>query len=45
MIDKFGGDSIAEMHARWHLFQEMAGEKVTNRYWTFEPNRSESRSL
>jgi chorismate synthase len=27
MIDKFGGDSIAEMHARWHLFQEMAAKK------------------
>jgi chorismate synthase len=27
MVDKFGGDSIAEMHARWKLFQEMAGNK------------------
>ncbi len=27
LIDKFGGDSIAEMHARWRLFQEMAGKK------------------
>jgi chorismate synthase len=27
MIDKFGGDSIQEMHARWDLFQEMAREK------------------
>ena len=27
MIDKFGGDSIQEMHARWDLFQEMARKK------------------
>lgn len=27
MVDKFGGDSIAEMQARWDLFQKMAGEK------------------
>ena len=27
MIDKFGGDSIEEMHARWNLFQEMARKK------------------
>lgn len=27
MIDKFGGDSIQEMHARWDLFQKMASEK------------------
>ena len=27
MVDKFGGDSIQEMHARWDLFQKMAGEK------------------
>ncbi len=27
MVDKFGGDSIEEMHARWDLFQKMAGEK------------------
>ena len=27
MVDKFGGDSIAEMHARWHLFHEMASKK------------------
>lgn len=27
MVDKFGGDSIEEMHARWDLFQKMAREK------------------
>ena len=27
MIDKFGGDSIQEMQARWTLFQEMARQK------------------
>lgn len=27
MIDKFGGDSIQEMQARWELFQKMAAEK------------------
>ena len=27
MIDKFGGDSMQEMHARWELFQQMAREK------------------
>ncbi|MFT5300882.1 MAG: chorismate synthase [Mariniblastus sp.] len=27
MVDKFGGDSIQEMQARWDLFQKMAGEK------------------
>ena len=27
MVEKFGGDSIQEMHARWDLFQKMAGEK------------------
>ena len=27
MIDKFGGDSTTEMHARWKLFQELAGKK------------------
>ncbi|MFK7765826.1 MAG: chorismate synthase [Mariniblastus sp.] len=26
MVDKFGGDSIQEMHARWDLFHKMAGE-------------------
>jgi chorismate synthase len=26
MVEKFGGDSIAEMLARWKLFQEMASE-------------------
>lgn len=27
MVEKFGGDSIQEMHARWELFQKMAREK------------------
>jgi chorismate synthase len=27
LIDKFGGDSIQEMKARWDLFQKMASEK------------------
>ncbi len=27
MVDKFGGDSIEEMQARWDLFQQMAREK------------------
>ena len=26
MVDKFGGDSLEEMQARWKLFHEMAGE-------------------
>ena len=29
MVDKFGGDSLAEMQARWRLFHEMAREKPT----------------
>ena len=24
LVDKFGGDSLAEMQARWKLFHEMA---------------------
>ena len=28
MVDKFGGDSLAEMQARWKLFHEMAREKI-----------------
>jgi chorismate synthase len=28
MVDKFGGDSLAEMQARWKLFHEMAREKL-----------------
>ena len=28
MVDKFGGDSLAEMQARWKLFHEMAKEKL-----------------
>ncbi len=27
LVDKFGGDSLAEMQARWKLFQEMARER------------------
>jgi chorismate synthase len=27
LVDKFGGDSLAEMQARWRLFHEMAGER------------------
>jgi chorismate synthase len=27
MVDKFGGDSLAEMQARWKLFHEMVKEK------------------
>lgn len=27
MIDKFGGDSVEEMHARWKLFHEMASQR------------------
>jgi chorismate synthase len=27
LIDKFGGDSLAEMRARWDLFQQMARER------------------
>jgi chorismate synthase len=26
MVDKFGGDSLAEMQGRWQLFHEMAKE-------------------
>jgi chorismate synthase len=28
LVDKFGGDSLNEMQARWKLFHEMAGEKI-----------------
>jgi chorismate synthase len=28
MVDKFGGDSLAEMKARWRLFHEMASERL-----------------
>ena len=28
MVDKFGGDSLVEMRARWKLFHEMAREKL-----------------
>jgi chorismate synthase len=27
LVDKFGGDSLAEMQARWKLFHEMARER------------------
>jgi chorismate synthase len=27
VVDKFGGDSLAEMKARWELFHQMAGER------------------
>ena len=27
MVDKFGGDSLAEMQARWKLFHEMARKR------------------
>jgi chorismate synthase len=27
LVDKFGGDSLAEMQARWKLFQELARER------------------
>ena len=27
LVDKFGGDSLIEMQARWKLFQEMAAER------------------
>lgn len=27
LVDKFGGDSLAEMHARWNLFHEMAAKR------------------
>ena len=29
MVDKFGGDSLTEMQARWKLFHDMAREKLT----------------
>ena len=28
MVDKFGGDSLAEMQARWKLFHDLAKEKL-----------------
>ena len=28
LVDKFGGDSLAEMQARWRLFHDMAREKL-----------------
>ena len=30
MVDKFGGDSLAEMQARWKLFHELAKQRVEN---------------
>jgi chorismate synthase len=27
LVEKFGGDSVAEMQARWKLFHEMAAQK------------------
>lgn len=27
LVEKFGGDSLAEMQARWKLFQEMAQKR------------------
>jgi hypothetical protein len=27
LVDKFGGDSLLEMQARWKLFMEMAQER------------------
>jgi len=27
LVDKFGGDSLAEMRARWRVFHEMAGKR------------------
>ena len=29
MVEKFGGDSLEEMKARWQLFHEMARNKLT----------------
>ena len=29
VIDKFGGDSLAEIQARWRVFHEMAREKFS----------------
>jgi len=31
MVDKFGGDSLVEMQARWKLFHEMAREHLGNK--------------
>ena len=28
VVDKFGGDALQEIQARWKLFQEMAGQKL-----------------
>ena len=30
VVDKFGGDSLAEMQARWKLFHELARQRVEN---------------
>jgi chorismate synthase len=30
MVDKFGGDSLTEMQARWKLFHELAKQRVEN---------------
>ena len=27
LVEKFGGDSLAEMEARWRLFHEMAARR------------------
>jgi chorismate synthase len=29
MVEKFGGDSLTEMQARWKLFHELAREKLS----------------
>ncbi len=34
MVDKFGGDSLAEIRARWTLFHDMAREKLGSRVGT-----------
>ena len=40
MVDKFGGDSLAEMQARWKLFHDMAREKLEDRENTTETRRT-----
>jgi hypothetical protein len=32
MVDKFGGDSLIEMQARWKLFHDMAREKLKQQH-------------
>ena len=42
LVDKFGGDSLQEMQARYKLFMEMAAETLTSSKQPSEPRASRS---